>query len=128
MAAAINQVSPSVVDAMIRSWKLARLAKDAGKLGYPRINILHPEHGVGEEDDTPDDTDAEIVQRIVEGMPGEIRRVFEAAHLAIINGDSCRGKPHKWRALALGIQQEGIYWARERAGWAIVRGWLAESL
>ena len=112
-------ISESTANEMIRVWRRARLSRDCGRLDYPKINILHPQHGVG--DDEPEENrDAEIVQSIVEKMPDEIRVSFEAVNLGIIRGEFCRKKPHKWRWLVLGIDKIR-YESRCLAGYLIIR-------
>ena len=113
-------VSASVVDDMIAAWRRARLSCDHGRLDYPRINILHPEHGVGEESDEIIDDTADTVQAIVDDMPEGVKTAFLAFHLGIIRNEYCRDKPHKWRSLVLGISHD-VYESRERRGWGIIR-------
>lgn len=127
MAAAASQVSASVVDDCIACWRRARLSSDAGKLGYPRINILHAAYyPAGESDYEPhDDPAAETVQAIIDDMESGIRRVMEAFHLGLVNGDYCR-HGHKARWTMMGLTKE-VYEARERTGWAIIREALSEK-
>lgn len=115
-------ISESSVNAFIRVWRIARMSSAGGHLGFPKVNILHVKHGLGE-DETEDSTDAELVQSIVEQMPAEIRSAFEAYHLGIIRGENCRDKPHKWRWLVLGIDEKR-YKAREYAGRNLIRNHL----
>lgn len=119
-------LSDLALDAFIRSWRRARLARDVGHLGYPTVNILHPKHGVGD-DDEPEDDDAEVVQRYVESMPTEIRVVFEARYLGIIRGDFCRNKPHQWRCLVLGLDKS-TYWSRVDSGRNMLKKGLTDYL
>lgn len=111
-------VSDTVVNELIRSWKRARLSTDSESLGFPRINIIAKavEMGgtviSGGKGARPVEaaadclTDAERVQIVVDHMEESDRAAFEAYHLGIIRGDSCRGKPHNYRALILGISKK----------------------
>lgn len=124
------KLSAQVVDSMIRAWRRARLDKDALGLGYPRTNVLHPTHGIGVGRGLPpvgEMTDAERVQKLVEQMPPEMRGSFEAFHLGVIRGESCREWDHHCRWLILGISRS-TYYARVRAGWGFLQDWLTEIL
>ena len=127
--------SDTVVNDWIRSWKLARLSKDirggvGGLLG--RLAELGPDAMQSRTFGSVILTlffrsqlerDADVVQRIVNKMPDEMRRVFEAYHLAIIRGQRCAGQPHEWRANVLGIPKS-TYFTRVSSGWH----YLAERL
>ena len=107
------EVSKTVVNAMVRSWRIARLSADTGGLGYPRVNILiRALMGRGGRIFQADDelTDADIVQKIVKVMPYEMQSVFEAYHLGLIRGERCAG-PHEERANLLGITKS-VYFKR----------------
>lgn len=115
------EFSVTAADAMIRVWRLARLANVGSGLDFPSINILHPKHGVVGGDSHPAQalTDAERVQKIVTTMPPHIRAAFEAYHLGIIREQSARSWPHKARALTLGIPAT-TYFRRVESGRIIV--------
>ncbi len=115
-------ISETATNDMIRAWKRARLSRDCSQLDYPKINILHPKHGIGE-DEVIEDSDAEFVQGIVDRMPGEIRSSFEAFHLGVINGEFCRRRSHKWRCWVLGIDKKQ-YKSRRLAGHRIIGEYL----
>ena len=119
-------ISETTTNEMIRVWRRARLSRDNGHLGYPKINILHPKHGVGDDDEPEENRDVEIIQSIVENMPDEIRFSFEAFHLWIIRNQFCRKRPHKWRWLVLGIDKIR-YESRRLAGHQIIRECLLTS-
>ena len=106
-------VSETTVYELIRKWRIARLNRDQDLLDYPRINILHPEHGIGQGDENEVDTDVELIQRMVEGLPRDVRQVFEAFHLGVIRGEYCRQMPHARRWALLGIDRS-TYRSRER--------------
>ena len=112
-------VSQTVADAMISSWKRSRLSTVSTYLGFPRLNIL-AKFGMarsGRPPPLPDGelTDAEIVQKIVERMPVEIKRAFEARHLAIIAGKRRNGMLHRDRAKILCVPVR-TYWYRIECG------------
>lgn len=113
-------VSETTVHELIRKWRVARLNRDQDLLDYPRINILHPEHGIGQGDDNAIDTDVDLVQRLVERMPRDTRLIFEAFHLGIIRGQFCRQMPHARRWLSLGIDRD-TYRSRERKARELLR-------
>jgi len=56
-------------------------------------------------------------------MPPELKMVFEAKHLGIINGKKNRKYAHKERARALGISKS-TYWRRFDAATRYVSDWL----
>lgn len=115
-------ISESSVNDLIRTWRRARLTCDESELGYPTTSVLHPKHGISEP--PPMDTaDVDLVQRVVESLPGPVRAVFEAFHLGIIRDQHCRKMPHRWRWLVLGLDQQR-YYARER----LARREIQESL
>ena len=127
--------SPSVVNAMIRVWRIARLSADVNSLAFPSISVLGRVVELGPdavaasrgayrgEPAAQGMTDCERVQVIVERMPGEMKATFEAYHLGIIRGDSCRGTPHKARALILGVSHT-TYKGRVGAGWRFLQDWI----
>ena len=113
----MKQWDDTVVNDLIRSWRRARLSSDSGALGYPRISILGKVVEMGGtairggntrpiEAESDCLTDADRVQSVVNKMPEVDRSAFEAYHLGIIRGDSCKGKPHKVRALILRISKK----------------------
>lgn len=123
-------LSRSVVDAMIRVWRIARLSTDSECLSYPSISILGRcvEQGgtdgfyQGYRGSVPTSqgiTDAERVQSIVDRMPDEMREVFEAYHLGIIRSQKWQ-KPHRERAIKLGIPWT-TYRYRRDAGYKFVQ-------
>lgn len=117
------KASESVVNSLIDAWKRARLSRDAGSLGYPQINILHPEYGIaGDGDIETDDEAVKFVQGVVEGVTPPYRAAFEAFHLGIIRGTYCQRRPHKWRWLVLGLEKRDYF---DRCNY--VRGKIAES-
>lgn len=130
-ASDVERVAPTVVDAMIRTWRLARLSSDSGALGLARdtiVKLAADPSGTrpgrtGTEAAADKLTDAERVQAIVDRMPEQYRDTFEAYHLGIIRGESCRALPHAARAPTLGISRK-TYYRRERWGWGFVRDWL----
>lgn len=113
-------ISESSYRELLRKWKRARMDRDQTALGYPAINVLHPEHGSFRPGqgltyvDTEFDPDVEAFQRCVEFLIPELRRVFEAFHLGIVHGAYVRDMPHKTRAHRLRIG-ELLYKQRERA-------------
>jgi len=131
--------SPSVVNAMIRVWRIARLSADANSLAFPSISVLGRVVELGPdavaaargayrgEPAVQRFTDCERVQGIVERMPPEMKDSFEAYHLGIIRGDSCRGSPHKARALTLGMSYS-TYKVRVGAGWRFLQDWIPSAL
>ena len=124
-------ISDSVVIAMVRAWRRARLSTGMDSLGYPAENIL-AKAGMSRSNRPPPlpdgaVTDAEIVQTIVEKMPDEMRSAFESYHLALIRNERCRGIPHKARALMLGISIS-TYWLRKDAGSSFIAEWLEKIL
>lgn len=124
MAAIPKRLSDTALDEAIRSWRRAR--RSYGYIrGYPTVNVLDPTWGVGTAQAVPDVsmTDADRVQRIVERMPPEIRTAFEAYHLAIVRGESCKEHGHKFRWTILAIP-ERTYFARVAAGRRIIAQWL----
>jgi len=112
-------VSDTTVNELIRKWRTARLSRDQDLLDYPSINILHPEHGIGQGEDEHD-PDVDTFQRLVDRLPPDIKAVFEAFHLRIIGGFYCRMMPHKQRARLLGIDHD-LYRIRERSARDILR-------
>ena len=114
-------MKPTTADAMIRSWKIARLSSDSA-LGYPRVNILARcalyGGGVGlpvyRASFLPSERqqDADLVQRIVFRMPDEPKAAFEAYHLGLIDGTKARELSHKDRAIKLGIACRKTYYNR----------------
>ena len=140
MLAARMLISATVVDAMIRVWKISRLSADTGAFSMPSISILGKVVELGPdavaasrtknrglEPPAQGITDAERVQSIVESMPPEMRTAFEAYHIGIIREESCKGVPHKARALILGISHSA-YKVRVKAGWIFLQDWLTEVL
>ena len=140
MLAVMDDISPTVVDAMIRVWKIARLSADTGSLAFPSNSVLGKVVEIGPDAvagargakrgaEPPADglTDAERVQSIVENMPPEMRSAFEAYHLGIIREESCWGTPHKVRALILGISHS-TYKVRVSAGWRFLQDWIPIAL
>jgi DNA-directed RNA polymerase specialized sigma24 family protein len=97
---------------LLRKWRRARLNRGQNVLGYPKTNILHPEHGIGDED-PPNDPDVEVFQRMVERLTPELRAAFEAFHLGILHGTYCRSAPHRMRAFILGVDKK-TYRTREK--------------
>ncbi len=129
-------LADTVVNHMIRVWRIARLSRELAALGYPSTNLIARCVEMGGTDGifsgsfrskTPPGpagiTDAERVQSIVNRMPRELRVVFEAYHLGLIRGDSCRKTPHKARALILGISPS-TYFKRRKYAHTFLRGWL----
>lgn len=125
-------VSESVVIEMIRHWKAARLSSGVEALDFPTENILS-KAGKGRVRSRPpvgedDITDADIIQRIVQEMPYELRSVFEAYHLRLIREQRCRDDlPHKARALILGID-ERKYRRRRKAAFRFCQERIGELL
>ena len=127
-------MQPTTADAMIRCWRIARLSSDSGNLGYPKINIiarcalygggLRASAFTAQFIPMQSQKDADMVQKIVVKMPHEMKVVFEAKHLGLINGKKMRHIPHKQRARALGIGH-GTYWRRLDSGTKFVTDWLA---
>ena len=130
--ASLTITSPTVVDAMIRVWKIARMNSGAQALAYPSTSLIARCVELGGTDgvlchayrgNTPAAqgiTDAERVQVIVEKMPGEMRSVFEAYHIGLIDEKVCHGQRHKIRAVALDIPTT-TYWYRVKSGWQFVQ-------
>ena len=104
---------------MIVSWRRARLSVGGENLGFPSMNILAKAGAArsGRPPPLPDGelTDAEIIQKLVERMGEELRRPFEARHLALIGNRRVNGKNHKQRAHILGIPAR-TYWYRVDSG------------
>lgn len=131
--------SPTVVDAMIRVWKIARLNSGAQALAYPSTSLIARCVELGGTDgvmchsyrgNIPASqglTDAERVQSIVDKMPDELRNCFEAYHLALIGEKSYQRVPHRIRAGALKITRN-VYNLRVKSGWNFVQDWLPEML
>lgn len=121
-------ISESTYRELLRKWKHARLNRDQGTLGYPRINILHPEHGIHRQSgigggEIEHDPDVEMFQRCVDSLLPELRVVFEAFHLGVVHGAYCRRIPHRTRAHRLRVG-ELLYNKRERAATEIIRNQL----
>ena len=112
-------ISETAFRELLRKWRHARLNHDQGELDYPSINILHPEHGISGEV-SEHDPDVELFQRVVEYLSPELRAVFEAYHLAIIRGCSCKGTPHKLRSAMLRMDPQA-YRMREQSAAEIIR-------
>lgn len=85
------------------------------------------QHASHVETESDEMTDAERVQALVNQMPPQYQTVFEAYHLGIIRGESCRGKPHKVRAILLGIAEK-TYYRRLKWGRNYIRDWLLTAL
>jgi hypothetical protein len=129
---------PTVVNHMLREWKLARLSGDM-TMAYPHINIIAKMMILGHGGvsgsrvlreyfpEIAELTDAQRVQFIVEHMQENIRGPFEAYHLGIVRGDSCRGTPHRYRALILGLEKTE-YFRRVDTGWRICQLWIGAML
>ena len=115
-------ISDSTFRALLRKWKHARLTRDEGTLGYPTINILHPEHGVAE-GELEYDRDVDVFQSCVDRLLPELRAVFEAFHLGVVHGVYCRQIPHRVRCHRLRIG-EPLYKTRERSASEIIRSQL----
>lgn len=115
-------ISASVVDAMIRTWKLARIARGGEALAFPSTNILHPTHGTGGWGGEPAQglLDAERVQSIVEQMGHDIRQAFETYHLGVSRGDYKRDTKDRQRWIALDISKS-TYHRRVQRGWVCVQ-------
>jgi len=114
-------VAESVALAMLRTWRRVRTDVDSGGLNYPTVNILHPRAGLGAPFEPLQRlADAERVQAIVNDMPANIRRAFEAYYLGLVGGERCRDSRQKARAVLLRIS-EGTYFRRVAAGRLIVR-------
>jgi hypothetical protein len=118
-------LSDTAVDDYIRSWRIARLSKDSS-VGWGSCSIFGRLVDMGpyaaaigrvfgsrpplrDSMMSTFDKDAMIVQRIVHSMCDEIRGPFEAFHIGVIRGASCRGQPHKARALILGLERSTYY-------------------
>lgn len=117
---------------MVRTWRIARTTSDSCSLGYPKQNILDRciKYGgtAGRGGPVPepvDATDAEIIQGIVDKMPPEMRKAFEARELGLIDGQRQRHIPNKERARILGVA-ESTYWYRVNAGHQFISDWLTE--
>jgi hypothetical protein len=126
-----GRVSGSVVDHDIETWRRARLGSEAHVFGWPPESLLWRIVDLGlqaiaslrcavrmstvPQTMIPVEMDAVRVQAIVDRMPDEMRAAFEAYHLGIVRGDSCRDKPHKYRANLLAIS-ESTYYRRKDAG------------
>lgn len=112
-----ERISETAVNYFIRVWRIARTTKGADGLSYPTVNILHPEFGIGSPGNILSQAihDAERVQSIVEKMPKETRSAFEAYHLGVIRGDSCRDMDHKARWIILAISKS-TYFRRVKKG------------
>jgi hypothetical protein len=120
-------LSVTATHQMILAWKRARMHNDTAALGYPRENIL-AKAGRGRSLRPPpipdgEMTDAELVQKVVDRMPNEMKRVFEAYHLMLVDDSRCRCLPHKIRASALGITPK-TYRMRVRKAFEFCRIWL----
>lgn len=126
-------ISESTYRELLRKWKRARLNRDQSALGYPTINILHPEHGSYRHGkgiqyvDLELDPDVEAFQRCVDALLPELRVVFEAFHLGVIHGTWVRKMPHRTRAHRLRIG-ELLYNKRRRAASEVIRGHLLTQL
>ena len=130
-----GRVSDSVVNYWINRWRLASFSRDGGRdaggfLG--RLVDLGPAAILSGIFGTNVlalffrsqlEKDAEIVQRIVDRMPDEMRTAFVACHLEIIRDERCRGWPHTARANSLGITRDQYNW-RVKAG----KRYIAERL
>jgi len=131
--------SDTVVNELIRTWRRARLSSDSGALGFPSISILGKVAEMGGvnirggKGSRPVEaaaeclTDADRVQSVVTNMPESESSAFQAYHLGIVRGDSCRGRPHKYRALILGISQK-TYKKRVDRAWRILQMQVIEML
>lgn len=119
-------ISETTYREMLRKWKRARLNRDQGGLGYPAVNILHPEHGSYQKGDGITyvdfelDPDIDAFQECVDGLVPELRLVYEAFHLGAINGHYLRKAPHRDRAHRLRIG-EMLYKQRERYATNFIR-------
>lgn len=117
-------ISDSAYRDLLRKWKRARLNRDQGSLGYPTVNILHPEHGSYQKGqvfaDNEFDPDVEVFQQCVDALLPELKVVFEAFHLGVIHGSYVRRIPHRTRAHRLRVG-EMLYKKRERAATEIIR-------
>lgn len=127
-------VSDSVVNTYIAIWRRARLSTGSAG-GWPPNSILGRivemgpyaastrGRGIHIPPNNQRDEDAEFIQRLVEEMLDGVRTSFEAFHVGVIRGESCRGLPHKARALTLGIDRS-TYYDRVEAG----RRYLAQRI
>lgn len=111
-------ISDSSFNTMLRSWRKARLDTGNSALDYPRVNILAKvAMGSRRTGSMPDEqiSDAEIFQLAVLRLGDDVRRAFEACHLALIDEKKYNGTPHKYRAQVLGIPRS-TYWYRVKIG------------
>lgn len=119
-------ISETTYRELLRKWKRARLNRDQGSLGYPTVNILHPEHGSYQKGegipylDLEADPDVEMFQGCVDALLPELRVVFEAFHLGVIHGTYLRKTPHRARAHRLRIG-EMLYKQREKNATEVIR-------
>lgn len=123
----------SVVNAMVSSWRRARLSAMIGTVsGYSSVNSIYRWMRFGMQkpertyifservNEVQKVSDAEIVQQWVQRMPEEMRTVFEAYHIALIRGERCLKHPHKARAATLGISRS-TYYERVKAAHSYLR-------
>ena len=118
--------SDSSFNAMLRSWRKARLDTGNSALGYPRVNILMKARmGSRRTGPMPDEqvSDAEMFQLAVLRLDKDVRRAFEACHLALVDEQKYSGVPHKMRAQALGIPRS-TYWYRVASARKSIRHYL----
>jgi hypothetical protein len=119
-------ISETTYRELLRKWKRARLNRDQGSLGFPTVNILHPEHGSYQKGDGIPyvdfefDPDIDAFQQCVDALAPELRSVFEAFHLGVIHGTYLRKTPHRARAHRLRVG-EMLYKKRQRAATENIR-------